>query len=299
MHGIEALSQCKPACYVAVLLHSLSCSGSPMCVEHSPVAMVCVTAACADQSSQTELHLLHATTLQLISKQQLPAGCTAAAISPNSCCIASIHQPAPPDPESTLEEQHDPQLHLTEADLQLNPVSQPQQAVMTAGVLADDTDKTSTGTFPRGPAEKDANCSTSIRGGQKRKREETPHTTVVCFQGLPAEVLTGHMTAGTQADSGLQTLSGRMVTEDIAAEHQVNTVKAEDGTMPGSDKAWMKSEFPTEQTVALQVNSHSNIYVLSVVAWSVLLREASSRMKWKWMLGLALTSCTSTVRRAK
>ena len=261
-----------------------------MCVEHSPVAMMCVTAACAcaDQSSQAQVHLLHAITLKLISKQQLPASCTAAAISPNSCCIASIHQPAPPDPESTLEEQHDPQLHLTEAaDLQPNPVSQPQQAVLTAGVLADDTDKTSTGTFPRDPADKDANCSTGIRGGQKRKREEAPHTTVVCFQSLPAEVLTAHMTPGTQADSGLQTPSGGMVTEDIAAEHQVDTVKAEDGTMPGSGfKAQMKAEVPTEQTVAMQVDSHSNMSVLSVVAWSVLPCEASGCVKWKWILDL-------------
>ena len=77
-----------------------------------------------------------------------------------------------------------------------------------------------------------------------------------------------------------------MVTEDIAAEHQVDTVKAEDGTMPGSDKAQMKAEVPTEQTVAMQVDSHSNMSVLSVVAWSVLPYEASSCVKWKWTLGL-------------
>lgn len=274
----------------ACLLHSSTLSTLqwvPVCIEHNPVAFMRVTAASADQSSQTELHLLHATTLKLISKQQLPAGCTVATISSNSCCIASVHQPAPPDPESTFEEQQDPQLHLTgAADLQPNPDSQPQQGAMTAEVLADDTNKTSTGTLPKDLADEDASCLTGIRAGRKRKREEAPHTTVVCFQSLPAEVLTAHMTTGTQADSGLQTPSGRMVTDDIAAEHQVNAVKAEDGTMPGSDKAQMKAEVPIEQTGALQVNSYSNMSVLSVVAWSVILYEASSCLKWKWMLGL-------------
>ena len=263
-HCVEAFLQCKPACHMAVLLHSAACNGSATRVEHSPVALICVAAVCAEQPSQTELHLLHAATLKLISKQQLPAGCAAVSISPNSCCIASIHQLAHPDLDNTPVEQQDLQHHPTEsAGLQSNPVLLPQGAT-TADVSADDTSKTPTGTLPKELANDDTTCSTGVKAGQKRKREEAPHTTIVCFQSLPAEALTAHLTA-TKTGSSLQASSGRMLADDAAAVSEVDTVKAENGTMPASDKAQMKAEVPTEQSVALQVNIHCNLSVFSAL----------------------------------
>ena len=213
----------------------------------------------ADQSNQTELHLLQADTLKLISKQQLPAGCTAAAISPNSCCIASVHQPASSDPDNTLVEQQVPQDHQTQApDPQNHPTVYPQQVSATAGMLPPVTSKTLPGTLSKASADEDAKCLTGARGGKKRKRDLALHTAVVCFQSLPAEVLVACLTASTQAGSSLQAPPDKELADDVAAKLEADTVKAEDSAAPDSDKAQMEAETPSRQAVTAQVNSQKH-----------------------------------------
>ena len=54
------------------------------------------------QRQQLEVHVLAPNTLQLHAKWQLPPSCSAAAISPNGCSLATVHQTPEPLPQRSL-----------------------------------------------------------------------------------------------------------------------------------------------------------------------------------------------------
>lgn len=54
------------------------------------------------QQQQLEVHVLAPNTLQLQAKWQLPPSCSAAAISPNGCSLATVHQTPEPLPQRSF-----------------------------------------------------------------------------------------------------------------------------------------------------------------------------------------------------
>lgn len=168
-------------------------------------------AQCADNPGKPELHLLHASSLKLASSRQLPHGCTAATISPNSCCIASIHQIGSPssraDPMSAADDMHQPvtnnahsQSTLTE-QLQQSP---PTYAASASGVPGTDTAHVRASTSEAQNDTYEASQGPrGIRAKQKRKREDLPLSTIICFHSLAQETLMQDTTLSDKASEGV------------------------------------------------------------------------------------------------
>lgn len=143
----------------------------------------------AEHVGRTDLLLLHTSSLTLASRQQLPHGCTAAALSPNSCCLASLHQPdshlASTQPAADLQQ---PLLQAVNTDPHVSEPPQ-QEASLDDAMLTDIADNAqASANLPR-HRDLGAEQRHGMKTGQKQQSQDMRQTTIVCFHSLPTEAL--------------------------------------------------------------------------------------------------------------
>ena len=196
--------------------------------------MSCNFVCHAEHVGQTDLHLLKTSSLKLASKQQLPHGCTAAALSPHSCCLASLHQPdshiASTHPPADLQQ---PLSHAvnTEPDV-LEPPQ--QEASLEDGMPTDITQDT----------QASANSFVAVedrigrKAGQKRKRQDMLQTSIVCFHSLPTDALAEQSQLLPERRELLEdavTVKAERQAENTEAKTEMLTSRAEEQELVGMD----------------------------------------------------------------
>lgn len=162
----------------------------------------------ADAAGSCELHLLDAPSLKLICRQQLPPGCTAATLSPNSCCLASVHQLGSVIADKQCAHRPTDLSGGLQDTMPVNPAYQ-------SGVAKAEDNTAQIGAKSGSHLEsvRGGPNASGTRAGQKRKRGDLPASSIICFHSLAGSLL---------QEEGLETCDATQA--EVKVEHAADLV---------------------------------------------------------------------------